>query len=147
MKCGTQDIGTGTRTLVTIVAAETLGLPVNMVKAEIGDTVYPFSGGSGGSTTAASVSPAIRHVTMKALDALFAKVAPTLGTTADNLVSENGRVFVKGNSTKGLGWKDACKAIGTEPISVDGEWQDGLSGPARAACSLPKRRWTWKPGS
>jgi xanthine dehydrogenase YagR molybdenum-binding subunit len=128
VKCGTQDIGTGTRTLVTIVAAETLGLPVSAIKAEIGDTVYPFSGGSGGSTTAASVSPAIRHVTMKALDALFARVAPTLSTTADNLVAEGGRVFVKGTPSKGLSWKDACKVIGTEPISVDGEWQDGSSG-------------------
>ena len=26
-----------------------------------------------------------------------------------------------------MSWKDACKLIGTEPISVDGEWEDGLS--------------------
>ncbi len=38
MKCGTQDIGTGTRTIVAMVAAETLGLPVSAVKPEIGDT-------------------------------------------------------------------------------------------------------------
>jgi len=63
-----------------------------------------------------------------ARDALFAKVAPTLGTTAENLVAEGGRVFVKGTPAKGLSWKDACKLIGTEPISVDGQWEDGLSG-------------------
>jgi xanthine dehydrogenase YagR molybdenum-binding subunit len=39
MKCGTQDIGTGARTVVAMVTAETLGLPVNMVKPEIGDTI------------------------------------------------------------------------------------------------------------
>ena len=55
MKCGTQDLGTGTRTTVAMVTAETLGLPVSAVKPEIGDTIYPFSGGSGGSTTTASV--------------------------------------------------------------------------------------------
>ena len=36
----------------TGVTAETLGLPVSAVKPEIGDTNYPLSGGSGGSTTA-----------------------------------------------------------------------------------------------
>jgi xanthine dehydrogenase YagR molybdenum-binding subunit len=127
VKCGTQDLGTGTRTIVTVVAAETLGLPVTAVKAEIGDTNYPFSGGSGGSTTAASVSPAIRVTAVKALDALFSKVAPVLGTTPDNLVAGNGRVHVKGDAARGLAWKDACKHLGTEPISVDGQWAEGLS--------------------
>src|SRR4030095_151465 len=77
IKCGTQDIGTGTRTIVTMVAAETLGLPVSAVKAEIGDTILPFSGGSGGSTTAASVTPAIRVTSVDALEALYAEVAPS----------------------------------------------------------------------
>ena len=63
-----------------------------------------------------------------ARDALFAKVAPTLGSTPENLVAEGGRIFVKGTPAKGLSWKDACKLIGTEPISVDGQWEDGLSG-------------------
>jgi xanthine dehydrogenase YagR molybdenum-binding subunit len=128
VKCGTQDIGTGTRTIVALVAAETLGLPIGAVKPEIGDTLYPFSGGSGGSTTAASVTPAIRTTSVRALDALFAKVAPTLGTTADNLVAEGGRIHVKGNTSKSVAWKDACKLLGTEPISVDGKWEEGLSG-------------------
>ena len=127
MKCGTQDLGTGTRTLVAIVTAETLGLPVNMVKPEIGDTMYPFSGGSGGSTTAASVSPALRETAGQARDMLFAKVAPQLGARPEDLVAENARIHVKGNPSKGLSWKDACKLIGTEPISADGKWEDGLS--------------------
>ena len=128
IKCGTQDIGTGTRTIVAIVAAETLGLPVSAVKPEIGDSMLPFSGGSGGSTTAASAMPAIRVTSILARDALFAKVAPTLGSAPENLLAEGGRIFVKGTPTKGVSWKDACKLIGTEPISVDGQWEDGLSG-------------------
>ena len=127
VKCGTQDIGTGTRTIVAMVAAETLGLPVSAVKPEIGDTNYPFSGGSGGSTTAASVTPAIRLTTAKALEALFEKVAPQLGTSSANLVAANGRIQVKDNPAKFLAWKDACKTIVTEPISVDGAWEAGLS--------------------
>jgi xanthine dehydrogenase YagR molybdenum-binding subunit len=127
MKCGTQDIGTGTRTVVAVVTAETLGLPVNAVKVEIGDSNLPFSGGSGGSTQTASVSPALRNAAGAALDQLFAKVAPTLGVQPTELVAENARIHVKGTPSKGVSWKDACKLIGTEPISADGKWEDGLS--------------------
>jgi xanthine dehydrogenase YagR molybdenum-binding subunit len=128
MKCGTQDIGTGTRTIVAMVTAETLGLPLSAVKAEIGDTLYPFSGGSGGSTTAASVSPAIRLAAGQALENLFAKVAPTLGVDPSTLVATSGRIQVKDNPSKGLVWKDACKLLSTEPIAADAQWQPGLSG-------------------
>src|SRR5262249_7965315 len=127
VRCGTQDIGTGTRTIVAMVAAETFGLPVTAVKPEIGDTLYPFSGGSGGSTTAASVTPAIRITAVKALDELFARAGARLGARPADLAAEGSRIYVKGNSSKGVAWKDACKLIGTEPISVDGKWEDGLS--------------------
>lgn len=128
MKCGTQDIGTGTRTIVAMITAETLGLPTNAVKAEIGDSIYPFSGGSGGSTTAASVSPAIRLAAGKALDLLFAKVGPTLNVEASALVARNGRIEVASNPSRGAAWKDACKLLSTEPISADSTWTAGLSG-------------------
>jgi xanthine dehydrogenase YagR molybdenum-binding subunit len=128
MKVGTQDLGTGTRTMVAMLTAETLGLPVSAVKPEIGDTIYPVCGASGGSTTAASISPAIRIAAGKARDQVLAKAAPMLGVTgADDLVAEGGRVYVKGTPTKGMTWKDACRYLGTEPVSVDGEWEDGLS--------------------
>ncbi|HVZ22907.1 MAG TPA: xanthine dehydrogenase family protein molybdopterin-binding subunit [Vicinamibacterales bacterium] len=127
MKVGTQDLGTGTRTLVAMLTAETLGLPVSAVTPEIGDTIYPVCGASGGSTTAASISPAIRIAAGKARDQLFARVAPALGVDADALIAEGGRVSVKGNASKGMTWKDACRRLGAEPVSVDGEWEDGLS--------------------
>ena len=127
MRCGTQDLGVGTRTLVAMITAETLGLPVGAVKAEIGDSNYPFSGGSGGSTTAPSVSPAIRVTASLALEALAARIAPTLGVPADQVTAADGRVFAKNDTSKGLSWKEACKLLGTEPVSVNGEWQPGLS--------------------
>ncbi len=127
VRCGTQDIGVGTKTTVTMIAAETLGVPMDVVKAEIGDSNYPFSGGSGGSTTAPSVSPAIRVTVGKALDALKTRIAPGLGVDPAVLVSANGRIQSKDDASKGLSWKDACKKLGTEPVSVDGEWEAGLS--------------------
>ena len=86
-----------------------------------------ISGGSGGSTTAASISPAIRIAAVKALDALNEKVAPALGVEAGALVAASGRIQVKDTPSKGLSWADACKQIGPQPISVDGDWQPGLS--------------------
>ena len=127
MRCGTQDIGVGTKTIVTMITAETLGIPMAMVKAEIGDSNYPFSGGSGGSTTAPAVSPAIRVTAGKTLDELKAKVGPALGVDPTTLVASNGRIHVKDDPGKGLAWKDACKLLGMQPLSVDGEWERGLS--------------------
>src|SRR4029077_10158014 len=109
-----------------MLTAETLGLPVSAVRPEIGDTMYPACGASGGSTTAASISPASRIAAGKALDQLFEKVAPQLGVSADMLVADAGRIHLKGAS-KGMTWKDACKLIGTEPISVEADWEAGLS--------------------
>ncbi len=127
VRIGTQDLGTGTRTMIAVVAADTLGLQPSAIRPEIGDTMFPISGASGGSTTAAGVSPAVRIATVNALDALKEKVAPTLGVEAATLVAANGRIQVKDNPSKGLSWADACKLVGTQPISVDGIWQPGLS--------------------
>ena len=127
MRCGTQDIGVGTKTIVAMITAETLGIPLSLVRPEIGDSNYPFSGGSGGSTTAPAVSPAIRVTAGMALDALKAKVAPGLGVAPAVLVASNGRVHVKDDPAKGLAWKDACKQLGMEPIAVEGQWERGLS--------------------
>jgi xanthine dehydrogenase YagR molybdenum-binding subunit len=127
VKCGTQDLGTGTRTLLPIIAADMLGLPVNAVRGEIGDTNFPFAGVSGGSTATAGIAPAIRIASGLARDALFARVAPTLGVDPSTLVASDGRIFAKNDPSKALTWKAACKLLGSEPISVDGKWEPGLS--------------------
>ena len=127
VQCGTQDLGVGTKTLVALVAGETLGLPVSAVNAQIGDSHFPFSGGSGGSTTAAAVSPAIRVTAVMALEALARRIAPQLGLPPEDITASAGRVHAKSDPSKGLAWKDACRLLGTEPVMVDGEWQQGLS--------------------
>jgi xanthine dehydrogenase YagR molybdenum-binding subunit len=126
MRCGTQDIGTATKTIMAMIVAETLGLEVAQVTIQLGDSNYPFSGGSGGSTTAAAVSPAMRVTAGRARDALFVRIAPALGTTADQLELGVGRVGVKGTG-KTIAWREACKLLGTEPVAVDGQWEPGLS--------------------
>jgi xanthine dehydrogenase YagR molybdenum-binding subunit len=53
------DIGTGSYTIVAQVAAETLGLPLELVRVEIGDTNYPPGAGSGGSFGATNTCTAV----------------------------------------------------------------------------------------
>jgi xanthine dehydrogenase YagR molybdenum-binding subunit len=118
---GTQDLGTGTRTAIMLVAADTLGIKPNQVNLLYGDTQYPTSGGSGGSTTIGGVSSTTRRAAVDARDALFAKVAPALGAQPDQLEAVNGQVRVKGTPSKALSWKDACAKIGAVPISAHGK--------------------------
>ena len=127
VRCGTQDLGVGTRTLIAVIAAETLGLQVKDIKVELGDSNYPFSGGSGGSTTAPAVSPAIRVTVSKALQELATRVAPAMGAQPDQVTASNGRVHVKGTPSKGMTWAEACKRLQTTPVSVNAGWEPGLS--------------------
>jgi len=116
-----QDLGTGTRTVITMVAAETLGLPLGAITLKIGDSTLPPSGPSGGSTTVGGVSSSTRKSTVNALDKLFEAVAPALGAPADQLEAVDGRIQVKGNSAKSLTWKAACQKLGVNKISEMGE--------------------------
>ena len=56
--CGTQDIGTGTYTMLAQVASDTLGIPVGRVTVSLGDSSLPPGPISGGSMVTASVIPA-----------------------------------------------------------------------------------------
>ncbi len=127
IRVGTQDIGTGTRTVLALVMAETFGLKPSDIQVEIGDSNYPFAPGSGGSVTIGSVSPVTRIAAEQALAQLFTTVAPSLGGDPAALVARGGRIAVKDNPSRSLAWKDACKLLGTAPISVDGQWEKGLS--------------------
>jgi len=127
MRLGTQDLGTGTRTLVAVIAADALGLQPSQVRPEIGDSASGASPMSGGSTTAASISPGIRVAAVNALRALKEKVAPALNVSAASLVASGGRIHVKDDPSKGMSWADACKRIGPQPIVAEGDWQRNMS--------------------
>lgn len=120
-RLGSQDLGTGTRTVIGLVLAETLGLPVEAVKVSIGDSRYPASGGSGGSTTVGGVSGSTRRAALAARDSLFEKVAPDLGAKPEDLEAVGGRIRVKGDPAKGMTWKQAASRVGGTPLTVRGE--------------------------
>ncbi len=124
-RLGSQEIGTGTRTVINMVVSETFGLPLKAVKVHIGSSEYPPSGPSGGSTTVGGVSESNRRAATEALNQLFAKVAPKLDAKPDDLEAKDGRIQVKGSSKRSLSWKDACGALGMTPIEARGEYTRG----------------------
>jgi xanthine dehydrogenase YagR molybdenum-binding subunit len=123
---GSQDLGTGTRTVINIVTAETLGLPLDGVKVNIGDNRYPPAAASGGSVTVSSVSTSTRMAATNALNELLAKVAPSLGTTPDKLEAWNGKIQVLGDPSKSIPWKQACAKLGTASVTGTGRTNNAL---------------------
>ncbi|GMV93670.1 MAG: oxidoreductase [Candidatus Hydrogenedentota bacterium] len=117
---GTQDLGTGTRTVVGIVTAETLGLPLERVQVNIGKDQYPPSGASGGSTTVGGVSSSSRDAATNALNMLLEKVAPSLGVPVDQLEAWDGKIQVIGDPSKSVTWEKACSMLGQIPITGKG---------------------------
>ncbi|HLX72952.1 MAG TPA: xanthine dehydrogenase family protein molybdopterin-binding subunit [Verrucomicrobiae bacterium] len=108
IRCGTQDLGTGTKTYIALIAAEVFGLKPDQITVRIGDTRFPPSGGSGGSSTSPSVSPAILDTCTRALETLQQQTG-----IAD---------------ARGANWMAACKKLGVTPLVAQGQWQRGLSG-------------------
>lgn len=125
IRCGTQDIGVGTTTLVPLVAAEILGLQPGDITGLIGSSAYPPSGASGGSTTVGGVSLSVGVSCQKALDGLFDRVASELGVSKDALAAEGGRIFVKESPNRGLTWKQSCALLGLEPLTVSADRREG----------------------
>ena len=118
--------------MIAIVTAETLGLPLEAVKVNIGDNKYPPAGASGGSTTVSGVSTSTRRAATEALNTLLAKVAPSVGAAADQLEAWDGKIQVKGDAAKSISWKQACAKLGTSSITGIGKTSIDL---------MSMRRW------
>jgi xanthine dehydrogenase YagR molybdenum-binding subunit len=127
--CGTQDLGTGTRTVCAQVLAETFGLKVGDVRVNIGSSKYPNSGASGGSTTVGAVSESHRRAAQDALAQLLTPVAQKLDVTPDQLLAVGGRIQVAGEPAKGLSWKQACSLLGVKPLEVTSNYRRGTDSP------------------
>jgi len=116
---GVQDLGTGARTMVGIVAAEELGLPLAKVAVKIGDTRMPYGPGSGGSTTTPSTAPTIRAAAWQAKKKLAAALAAKWGVPAESVLeAETGGGFSTKDAARKASWKEACAALPSEGVSA-----------------------------
>ncbi len=104
--CATQDIGTGTYTIMTQAAADALGLPVEKIQVKLGDSDYPKGANSGGSQVTASVGPAIRAAAIGVVGklkkmAVADNASPLHGYKEADIVVSDGRIHLKDNPDKG----------------------------------------------
>jgi len=106
VESGTTDIGPGTYTTISIIAAKQLGLPIEKIKFVLGDSDLPTAPSQGGSITTASVGTAVQEcaqIVQKQLIELESKRegSPFAGVAFENIIFENERVFVKGRADTG----------------------------------------------
>ena len=124
---GSQDIGTGTRTIIAITLAETFGLPLTGIKVNLGSNKYPASAASGGSITVGGVSGAHRRAAQTALWKIFDLVAEKYKVDAGTLAAKGGSI-VSGEK-KICTWKQAAMLLGPMGLETKGEGpaEDGLT--------------------
>jgi xanthine dehydrogenase YagR molybdenum-binding subunit len=123
---GTQDLGTGTRTYTRAIVAEEFGLGIGDVVERIGDSRLGAANSSGGSTTAASLAPAVKDAAVNTRLAVAERVAPLLGGAKPEEIS-----FARGQVTgggKSITWKQACAALPPPGVTGHGEWKSNLAG-------------------
>lgn len=121
MRIGAQDIGTGTRTVLAMVAAEELGVPLELVTAQIGDSRFPFSVPSGGSSTSPSDSPAVRQAAAHLKHKLFRIAAPLLSAKPGDLEARDSKIYVRFQSERAIPIAEVCRRIPGDSISGSGE--------------------------
>ena len=118
--CGTQDIGTGTRTHIAVVAAETLGLEPQDISVHIGNSDLPWAPISGGSLTVPSVAPAVRDAALKAAEYLKGLAAKKLNIAATDIVLENKKAVSKTDPGNSIDLKELARTI-PRPMPFHGE--------------------------
>jgi xanthine dehydrogenase YagR molybdenum-binding subunit len=105
VQSGAQEMGMGTATVQTQLAAELLGLPVERVRFELGDTAMPEAPVAGGSMQTASVGSAVKGAVLavqkKLIDFVIADDAsPLHGALAADVTAGEGRLVLRGDPSK-----------------------------------------------
>ena len=122
--CATSDIGTGSYTIMAQVAADMLGLPLQNISINLGDSSLPRSPVEGGSWIAASVSNGIATTADAIRDELlrlakrmpgspFASMAPGEVTLAD------GKLMSKGDASRSVSITDVMRRGAVDRIEQE----------------------------
>jgi xanthine dehydrogenase YagR molybdenum-binding subunit len=133
--CGTQDIGTGTYTILAQLAAHKTGVPLDKVEVALGDTSLPEGPLSGGSVVTGSVVPAVFAAADNAIASLLTIATTTSGSpfekrTPDDLAFEGGRVFVKADgSAGGVPFADLLRCANLRLVTGSGRSEGTFDNP------------------
>jgi xanthine dehydrogenase YagR molybdenum-binding subunit len=135
--CGSQELGTGTYTIMAQTAGDTLGIDPAFVEAKLGDSTLPKAPVSGGSQSAASIGPAIEAAAMQvklkvAQLAISDPKSPLHGAAVADISSRGGKLFLSSAPGKLESYADILSRNGGQPVEAmasaePGEEQTALS--------------------
>ena len=122
----TSDIGTGTYTILTQIAAETMGVPMEHVDVKLGDSDLPQSPVEGGSWTAASAGMAVQTACFAVREKLFTMArkmphSPLANVPVDRVVFEDRHVVLEADTSRRVSYADAMASGGVTEVSADGK--------------------------
>jgi CO/xanthine dehydrogenase Mo-binding subunit len=120
------DIGTGTRTVMTRLSADLLGLAEERVRFELGDTELPMAPWAGGSGLTSALGSAIHEACMRLVQRFLDVVkhddeSPLKGYTLERVTAAGGRIVVTEEPARGEAYVDILARHGLEELSADGE--------------------------
>src|SRR5262245_22563105 len=124
--CGTQDIGTGTYTILAQLASDKTGVPLDKVEVALGDTALPEGPVSGGSMATGSVISAVFAAADNAIASLLTIATTTPGAQFEkrqptDLAFEAGRVFVKADGpANGVPFADLLRRANVRFVTGSG---------------------------
>ncbi|WUH91656.1 xanthine dehydrogenase family protein molybdopterin-binding subunit [Streptomyces sp. NBC_00433] len=119
------DIGTGTYTVMTQVSAECLGLPLGLVRFDLGDSDMPAAPQAGGSGLTGALGGAVGDACRR-LVRRFAELAakdadsPLHGVPPDTVTAGGGRVHAEGDPSRGESYTGILSRHGLAELSADG---------------------------
>ncbi|MFI9167899.1 xanthine dehydrogenase family protein molybdopterin-binding subunit [Streptomyces lincolnensis] len=135
VEAATSDMGPGTYTSQTQVAADALGLTVRTVTFRLGDSLYPPTGPHGGSATMASVGTAVVDACDQVREhaiklAVEDRESPLYGVDAKDVVVRGGRLHVQGNPARGESYRSLLARNDRTHLEAAGSYT-GPPSPAR----------------
>jgi xanthine dehydrogenase YagR molybdenum-binding subunit len=133
--CATQDIGTGTYTILAQLASEKTGVPLDKIEVALGDTSLPAGPISGGSMVTGSVIPAVYAAADAAIGSLLTIAAMTPGSPFEkreptDLAFEGGEVFVKADGPdQRVPFSDLLRRANLRQVSGSGKGEGTYGNP------------------
>jgi xanthine dehydrogenase YagR molybdenum-binding subunit len=133
--CGTQDIGTGTYTILAQLASQKIGVPLNKIEVALGDTALPEGPISGGSMVTGSLVPAVFAAADNAVASLRSIATATPGSPFEkrkpaDLALEGGRIFVKSDGpAKGVSFGDLLRRANVRLVTGSGKSESTFGNP------------------
>jgi CO/xanthine dehydrogenase Mo-binding subunit len=122
---GTTEIGVGTRTVMAQLAADILGLPLDRVEFDLGDTAMPRAPYVGGSGLTIALGSAIHNACRNLLRAFLDMVkddgSPLSGCKVDDVTSSEGRIVRVDDPSSGEGYADLLNRHRVDDLTAEGK--------------------------